>query len=71
MSRHSTFGPERVMIDLSREEFEALLYCLGIALGHALKEHRLDVADSMFRLTNAVNEGNPGWTPYEVETNAS
>lgn len=63
----------RVVIDISEEEYESLLLCLGYATRKAMstlhgydehlhrtvpsRDHKL--ATSWLRLTNAINEGNP------------
>ncbi|HTB10975.1 MAG TPA: hypothetical protein VK752_05365 [Bryobacteraceae bacterium] len=56
----------RVVIDISEEEYTLLLLKLGYATGRAT-----DMADrnACLRLANAINEGNPQWTPYEVLEN--
>lgn len=53
----------RVHIELSEDEFTTLLCCVGFAVGATTtREARF----SWLRLANAINEGNPAWTPYEV-----
>ncbi len=55
----------RVLIDISEDEFETLLIVIGYAVGaRSLGE---PLPHSWISLTNAVNEGNPRWTPYQVE----
>ncbi len=56
----------RVYIDLSEAEFNGLLTVLGYALGAALQDQDQLIANAMLRLANAVNEGNPQWSPYAV-----
>jgi hypothetical protein len=55
--------PDRVVITLDREQFDLLLMTLGFAAGRACAERRRDFATAIIALTNAVNEGNPDWTP--------
>lgn len=56
---------ELVHITVTYDEFEVLLLALGIAYG-ACKRTDLPVsAARLVHLANAINEGNPNWTPYE------
>jgi hypothetical protein len=60
MTRHG----DKVTIELTVYQFEFLIYALSLAIGRA---HRETVQKDLFRLLNAVNEGNPAFVPYEVE----
>lgn len=51
---------------LSGEEFDLLLTALGLGAGTAVKSNPV-LYRAIIRLENRVNEGNPHWTPYEVE----
>lgn len=53
----------RVLIDISTDDFNSLLLCLGYATGAARDKA---TRNAWLRLANAVNEGNPDWTPYDV-----
>ena len=58
----------RVVIDLSEEDWDGLLRVLGFAWASARTEaaevRTVLSKDFILRLANAVNEGNPRWTPY-------
>lgn len=54
---------DRVVIEISAEEFSTLLICIGYAIG-ARREHE-PLPWGWLRLANSIN-GNPDWTPYEV-----
>jgi hypothetical protein len=70
----------RVVIEISEEEFESLLLCLGYATGAASAKppgyddhrhrtvplHEYKLAESWLRLANSINKGNPQWTPYKI-----
>jgi hypothetical protein len=66
----NVFGDERVQLDLSRDDFDVLLYALGCAIGAASKGGNRELVKSMLGLANEINAGNPNWTPYDVETGA-
>jgi hypothetical protein len=48
-----------------------LTLALGIAAGRASKDGDTSAFQCWIKLANGVNEGNPGWTPYEVPAEAS
>jgi hypothetical protein len=54
-----------VTIELSDEEFEALVLALGTAAGAAGPADR-PWFWALIKLANAVNRSNPRWTPYEI-----
>jgi hypothetical protein len=59
----------RVLVDIDEEEFELLLLALGIATDAAARPDfraNFGFRDSLFRLANTINEGNPDWTPYKL-----
>lgn len=56
---------DRVTIELTTEQYHTLLLQLGYAMGAA--SARGESTDPHLRLVNAINEGNPNWTPYAVE----
>jgi hypothetical protein len=57
---------DTVTITLTVDQSESLMLVLGFALGRALSQPILR-PESILRLTNAINEGNPNWTPYKVD----
>lgn len=60
--------PEGVTIELTSDQFDSLLLQLGYAAGAATL--RGEPLHRFLRLVNAINEGNPDWTPYEVADDA-
>jgi hypothetical protein len=54
----------RVVIEITPDEYSGLLVLLGYAIGSA--EDRGEDAASWWRLANAINEGNPDYTPYAI-----
>jgi len=60
-------GPEMKTITLTDDEFDQLLVVCGYAAGAAMKDRDDRLAYSFIRLANRINEGNPKWTPYEVQ----
>jgi hypothetical protein len=48
---------------LSIDDFELLIFALGVAAGSVGPER----ADAFIRLADRVNRGNPNWTPYFEE----
>jgi hypothetical protein len=56
----------QVVLTLSKEDYNHLLFLLGGATGMAMRDGvRID---SILKLMNRLNEGNPHYTPYQVET---
>lgn len=54
-------------ITLTNEEYDELLIMIGYAAGSAGKMGNMELRNNFLRLLNRINEGNPNWTPYEVE----
>jgi hypothetical protein len=54
----------RVVIDISNDEFDSLLIMTGYAIA-ARRAHE-PLPWGWVRLANAINEGNPNWTPYAI-----
>lgn len=52
-----------VVMRVTREDYDALLVLLGIAVG-ALEDPRM--RKMALRIANSINRGNPRWTPYWV-----
>lgn len=62
-----------MVINISVDEYHSLLLALGYAIGAAENEYFQGASDwarmynrrdMWLRLANAINEGNPNWTPY-------
>jgi hypothetical protein len=58
-----------VTITLTDEQFDRLLLVLGFAIGKSGPDSPIS-ASLILGLVNAINEGNPNWTPYEVRDEA-
>jgi hypothetical protein len=56
----------RVLIDIGEDDFEILIFLMGLGAGTAQREGSTGLFWRFISLANAVNEGNPNWTPYEV-----
>jgi len=56
---------ETVTLTMSRDDYDELLMCLGIAI-RAANEPRPALFLSRLALTNRLNIGNPGYTPYQI-----
>lgn len=61
----------QVVLTMSREDYDALLIRLGIAMGWALNpsnaEHSRINFDRDLAFLNRLNEGNPHYTPYALK----
>ena len=55
-----------VKINLTRDEFEALLIMMGMAMGTAVKMGNVSMMVSFLKIANAVNRDNPNWHQYEI-----
>jgi hypothetical protein len=60
----NTYTPERVTLELSRDEFSWLRIALSHAAAYATEKPA--VLRQFLEVSNAINRGNPDWTPYEV-----
>jgi hypothetical protein len=60
-----------VVLTLTQDQYEMLTLALGIAAGRASRDGDTSAFNCWLILANAVNEGNPGWTPYEVPAEVS
>lgn len=60
----NTYTPERVTLELTREQFHRLQITLKYAVDHASQSPA--VLPFFYEIVNAINRGNPDWTPYEV-----
>ncbi len=64
---------DQVILTMSREDYETLLLQLGIAAGWVASKDGAS-GESMLRnlaFLNRLNEGNPNYTPYQVEEEKS
>jgi hypothetical protein len=61
----NSYGPDKVVLELSRDDFLRLIMAIGLAGGAAKREGLTEYFRTMIRLANTINQGNPGWTPYE------
>ena len=69
-AKASLFGTEKetVTFELTVDDFLKLLLALGRAAGEADRDRTdRDEFWEWIKLANAVNEGNPNWTPYAVD----
>lgn len=58
----------RVLVDLTVDEYQSLFLALGFATGAARLSKDKDLFASFVRLTNAVGRSTPGrFVPFEVE----
>jgi hypothetical protein len=57
----------QVILAMSREDYEFLLVCLGLATSEFLRTNDLEDIKTVYSLLNRLNEGNPNYTPYRTE----
>jgi hypothetical protein len=57
-------------IELTEDEFDMLLICIGYAIGAALKDDE-KLGYSFVRVANAVCRDRPNFTPYEIPGSGS
>jgi hypothetical protein len=60
----------QVVLRMSREDYEGLLVWLGYATAQVAKTGMGDL-DGFLTFLNRLNEGNPHYTPYQVEEKKS
>ena len=58
------YEKDRVVIDMSRDDFDMLLLVLGLAAGGQFDDRVFFWR--VMKLANTINEGNPRYTPYEI-----
>ena len=57
-----------VVLRMSREDYERLLIFLGMATGVSMQRGRpVTSVPQILAFVNRLNEGNPKYTPYQVE----
>lgn len=54
----------KVVLTLSREDYDLLLLALGCAIGIEAVDRQ--AVKRWFALLNRINQGNPSYTPYEI-----
>jgi hypothetical protein len=59
----STFQSDRVIVEFTNDDWDHLMTLLGFATGIAIKDPA--VLRMALRFVNAINLGNPSFTPYE------
>jgi hypothetical protein len=57
-------GDGKVTFTLTEDQFALLMMAIGMALGSSYPH---PISSRMLALANAINEGNPDWTPYELK----
>ena len=57
------FSEDKVVLELSREDFDKMILILGMGIG-AISYHNPKDYQWAFDLVNRINEGNPRWIPY-------
>jgi hypothetical protein len=55
-----------VVLRMSVDDFDNLLITLGTAAGAAMRDADRLRARAIFALVNLINEGNPGFRPYDL-----
>jgi hypothetical protein len=55
----------QVVLTMSREDYQSLIYKLGVA-GAAALNHSPENFRRELEFMNRLNEGNPNYRPYEV-----
>ena len=57
---------DQVRLEMTKEEFNKVIFFLGVASGVASRagDHKLFI--EFMALANDVNAGNPNWTPYAI-----
>jgi hypothetical protein len=58
----------QVVLTMSREDYEQLIYRLGVAAGMVEVNGKLSrrTVERHRSFMNRLNEGNPNYTPYEI-----
>lgn len=57
---------DKVVVEISEAEFEALLYEIGVTARMAMQQKQARLFWSCLAFANRLNEGNPDWRPYEI-----
>jgi hypothetical protein len=59
---------ETITLTMTVDQYAWLMMALGYALGWAGRTAGHDLTAGFLLLSNALNEGHPQYTPYEVPT---
>jgi hypothetical protein len=63
---------DQVVLTISRDDYDLLLILLGASSVHAAHGGKsLFTLDQILGLLNRLNQGNPRYTPYQVEEKKS
>lgn len=57
---------DNCVITLTRAQYDSLLMACGMAIGAMASREGILSASWLIRLVNTMNDGNPGFQPYEV-----
>ena len=57
----------QVWLSMSLEDWQNLLLTLGYAMGAMAANNDMNSRNSLLQLVNRLNQGNPHYTPYQVE----
>jgi hypothetical protein len=60
----TTFEQDCVRVTFTRDEYDRLMILLGYATGAAAGDKGILL--TLLRFVNAINRGNPNFTPYKV-----
>ncbi len=55
-----------VQLTLSRDDFQQLMFFLGVAAGSLARDGEKQQGRLVFALLNRMNEGNPLYRPYQL-----
>jgi hypothetical protein len=53
-------------IELSQDDFDTLLFALGLLVSGYLRDGRKGLALRIVELANKMNKNNPRWIPYDT-----
>jgi hypothetical protein len=62
---------DHITLELTADEFAGLLLALGYAAGAAHGRGEVKMFYGWLRLVNAINDGNPDFTPYAIPDSVS
>jgi hypothetical protein len=57
----------QVILTMNPEDYERLLMCLGAATAMSALGRHVLTFNAVLEMMNRLNDGNPNWTPYQVE----
>jgi hypothetical protein len=71
MATKYTEDGDRVTLEMSRDDFERLLFIMSSACGAALVQGDRKQFYSWLDFANKINTTNPRWTPFEIPSDVS